>query len=165
MQILFLRVSGLTCGQYLPPVFSNPKMSLKGAKGRRSGFLSFRDLKSTYASSRGRRECGNRSARFLISRCTFRAISKVCGKVGKQRTIVFRAFHKPPFPRPLRIGLRSYAVSRSFSNSLLFASCIRRAASVSLMAAATLFSALILSPSRRYCAGLSNSDSVSSGVW
>jgi len=159
-------VSGdATLVRLLVGVFSNPKMSLKGAKGRRSGFLSFRDLKSTYASSRGRRECGNRSALFFISRCTPGAISKVCGKVGKQRTIVFRAFHKPPFPRPLRIGPRAYAVSRSFSNSLLFASRIRRAASVSLMAAATRFSAFMLSPSRRYCAGLSSSDRVSSGVW
>jgi hypothetical protein len=35
---------------------------------------------------------------------------------------------------------------------------------VSLMAAATLFSAFMLSPSRRYCAGLFNNDRVSSGV-
>jgi hypothetical protein len=37
-------------------------------------------------------------------------------------------------------------VSRNRSNSLFFASCMRRAASVSLIAAAMRFKALMLSP-------------------
>jgi hypothetical protein len=62
-------------------------------------------------------------------------------------------------------GSAPYAMSHNFSNNLFLASCIRRATSVSLMAAATLFSVLILRPSPRYCYGLSNNDKVSSEVW
>src|SRR5208282_5703352 len=58
-----------------------------------------------------------------------------------------------------------YAVSRSFSNNLLFACCMRRAASVSLRAPAMRFRALMLSPWRRNCAGFSSASRVSSGVW
>ena len=100
----------------------------------------------------------------LIFRCTFWSDFQGLWEGRETCFIVFRAFHRPPFPRPFLIDLRSYAVSRIFSNSLLLACCIRRAASVSLMAAATRFKALMLSPWRRYCAGLSNSNRVSSGV-
>ena len=56
------------------------------------------------------------------------------------------------------------AGSRNCSNSLLFACCMRWAASVSLRAAAMRFRAVTLSPGRRYCAGLWSASSVSSGV-
>jgi len=62
-------------------------------------------------------------------------------------------------------SLHSYAVCRSFSNSLLWACCIRRAASVSLRAPAMRLRALMLSFGRRYCAGLSSPNKLSSGVW
>jgi hypothetical protein len=138
--------------------------------GRRigeAGFLSFRVLKGKlYSSSRPGAEGMWISPRMIfIFRCTLLAISKVCGKGGKTRSIVFPGFPQTAISSALLPSYRSYVLSRNRSNSFAFASCIRRAASVSLMAAATLFSALMLSPSRRYCAGFSNNDRVSSGVW
>src|SRR5271157_5017143 len=70
-------------------VFSNPKMSLEA--GRFSGLrvLFFRE---EYIASR-RRGGGDVGIGFI----DFQGLWE--GR--KTRTIVFRAFHKPPFPRPL----------------------------------------------------------------
>src|ERR1035437_3122271 len=75
-------------------------MSLKEAKGRRSRVLSFWVLKSIHASSRGggNVEIAPHDLHFPIhSASDFQGLWE--GR--KTRTIVFRAFHKPPFPRPL----------------------------------------------------------------
>jgi hypothetical protein len=52
-----------------------------------------------------------------------------------------------------------------FSNMVLLACCMRCAASVSLMDAATRLSALMLSPGRRNCCGRSSESSFSNGVF
>jgi len=142
-----------------PSVFSNPRMSLKEAKGRRSGVLSFRDLKLIHAISRSGGNVGIARFDLAVPGVLSERFPRLVGR-AENGAIVFRAFHEPSFPALLRF----YAVSRMRSKSFALACCMRRAASVSLMAAATLFSAFMLNPSRRYCAGLSSNDRVSSGV-
>ncbi len=137
-------------------------MSLKEAKGRRSGFLSFRDFKLIHASSRGGGNVGIAPEELsspMHSASDFQGLWK-----GRETALSFSGLSiNRHFLRPV-LRAAAYALSRSVSNSFAFACCMRRAASVSLRAAATLFSALMLSPSRRYCAGFSNNDRVSSGV-
>ena len=94
------------------------------------------------------------------------AISKVCGKGGKTKHDRFSAlsmnrhFHGPLPMLPARHA--DFLIS---SNMVHFACCMRRAASVSLMVAATRLSAARLSPGRRNCCGRSSESSFSSGVF
>jgi hypothetical protein len=127
-------------------------MSLKGAKVRRTEEGSFVVLDLIQISSR-RRGGGNVGIGAFDSQGLWES---------RRGRFPRRLFHGPPFPRP---SFRFHPVGRSFSNSLLFACCMRRAASVSLRAPAMRFKALMLSPWRKYCAGLSSANKVSSGVW
>ena len=144
-------------------VFSNPAMSLKAGSFRACGFLSFR---GEYIASRRRRGGGNVgiAAHELQFPMRLRSDSQGLWEGRKTRTIVFRAFHKPPFPRPLPQRHASYADFLICSNIVFLACCMRRAASVSLMEAATRFSAAMESPGRRNCCGRSSESSFSSGV-
>ena len=120
-------------------------------KGGRSGFLSFRE---EYIAIR-RRGGGNVGIGFI----DFQGLWE--GR--KTRTIVFRAFHKPPFPRPLPLRHASYADFLICSNIAFLACCLRRAASVSLMDAATRISAAMESPGLRNRCGRSSESGFSSG--
>jgi hypothetical protein len=62
------------------------------------------------------------------------------------------------------LGPAPQEVNRICSKSFALACCMSLAASVSLRTAATRFSALTLSPGRKYWAGWSSSSKVSSGV-
>jgi len=75
----------------------------------------------------------------LIFCCSVGAISKVCGKGGNS-IIVFRLSIDRHFLGPVRWPSILCGQSQPLKE-FGFAFCIRRAASVSLMAAATLFSA------------------------
>ena len=98
-------------------------------------------------------ECGNRFYRF--PRFVGRAENSI---------IVFRAFHKPSFPRSTSTAAGVHADFLISSNIVYLACCMRRAASVSLMVAATRLSAARLSPGRRNCCGRSSESSFSNGV-
>jgi len=135
-------------------VFSNPGMSLKvvfkaGSFGRLLfGIFSYM--------SRGRRGGGNVEIGFI----DFQGLWK-----GRKTAVSFsglslnRHFHGPVALLPV-----VHADLLICSNMLCFASCMRRAASVSLMVAATRLRALMLSPGRRNCCGRSSESSFSSGV-
>ena len=126
-------------------VFSNRRMSLK-EDGRQAGEGSFWFL-NVYISDRSRAEGMWKS---VVS------ISKVCGKAAGFS--IDRHF-LPPLSRPL-----FYALSRKRGKSFALACCMRRAASVSLRAAAMRLRAFMVSPGRRYGAGLCSASRVSSGV-
>jgi hypothetical protein len=68
------------------------------------------------------------------------------------------------FPGPLPLLPEVHADFPICSNMVYLACCMRRAASVSLIDAATRFSAAMLSPGRRNCCGRSSESSFSSGV-
>ena len=68
------------------------------------------------------------------------------------------------FHRPLPLRPMVHADLLICSNIVFLACCMRRAASVSLIDAATRFSAASESPGRRNCCGRSRESSVSSGV-
>ena len=135
-------------------VFSNPRVSLKGQVDAGSfGVAPFRDV-FIYVSQLSRRwECGNRFYRF----------PRFVGRL-ENSIIVFRAFHKPSFPRSTSTAAGVHADFLICSNMVFLACCIRRAASVSLMVAATRLRALMVSPGRRNCCGRWSESSFSKGV-
>jgi hypothetical protein len=68
------------------------------------------------------------------------------------------------FHGPLPLRPRVHAHFPICSNMVFLACCMRRAASVSLMVAATRLSAATVNPGRRNCCGRSSESSFSSGV-
>ena len=102
--------------------------------------------------SRGRRGGGNVEIGFI----DFQGLWK-----GRKTAVSFsglslnRHFHGPVALLPV-----VHADLLICSNMLCFASCMRRAASVSLMVAATRLRALMLSPGRRNCCGRSSESSL-----
>src|ERR1019366_4787345 len=135
-------------------VFSNPGMSLKGEFEAGSfGRLLFGMI--SYI-ARGRLGGGNVGIGFI----DFQGLWE-----GRKTALLFsglsinRHFHGP---LPLRPMVQADLLI--CSNMVLLACCMRRAASVSLMDAATRFSAASESPGRRNCCGRSSESSFSSGV-
>ena len=135
-------------------VFSNPGMSLKFQVDAGSfGWLLFGMFSYMTRICRGGGNVG-------ISFIDFQGLWE-----GRKTAPLFsglsisRHFHGAV---PLLRGV--YADLLICSNMLSFASCMRRAASVSLMEAATRLSALMLSPGFRNCCGRSSESSFSNGV-
>jgi len=116
-------------------VFSNPRMSLKACLRRAASDGSFSGCFHICLVVVVAVECGNRLYRF----------PRFVGR-AENSLIVFRAFHKPSFPRSTSTAVRVQADLLICSNMVYLACCICRAASVSLMVAATRLSAFMLSP-------------------
>jgi len=133
-------------------VFSNPRMSLKESSFRAGGFLSFRE---EYIAS-SRRGGGNVG----IGSIDFQGLWE-----GRKTVLSFSGLSiNRHFHGPLPLGSGVHADLLICSNMLYLACCMRRAASVSLMVAATRLRALMLSPGRRNCCGRSSESSFSNGV-
>ena len=140
--------------QALPAVFSNPRMSLKGVFEAGSfGRLLFGMF--SYM-SRGCRGGGNVGIGFIDFQGLWEGRKTVLSFSGLS---INRHFHGP---LPLLSGVQADLLI--CSNMVYLACCICRAASVSLMVAATRLSAFMLSPGRRNCCGRSSESSFSSGV-
>ena len=149
-----LKASKIHLERSSAPVFSNPGMSLKGefAAG------SFRRLLLGMISyiAHGRRGGGNVGIGIIDFQGLWEGRKTAPSFSGLS---INRHFHGP---LPLR--RRVHAHFLICSNIVLLACCMRRAASVSLMVAATRLSALMLSPGRRNCCGRSSESSFSNGV-
>ena len=135
-------------------VFSNPGMSLRGVF--EAGI--FRCLLFGMFSyiARGRRGGGNVGIGFI----DFQGLWE-----GRKTALSFSELSiNRHFHGPLPLLPRVHADLLICSNMVYFACCIRCAASVSLMFAATRLRALMLSPGRRNCCGRWSESSFSKGV-
>ena len=135
-------------------VFSNPGMSLKGQVDAGSfGWLLFGMFSYMSRSCRGG---GNVGIGFIDFQGLWEGWKTALSFSGLS---INRHFHGPI---PLLPEVHADLII--CSNMLFLACCIRRAASVSLMVAATRLSALMLSPGRRNCCGCLSESSFSKGV-